>query len=466
MPEYEIAGQRVRVADGVSYAGAVDLARQRGVIDQQEALQALGQAEIRPEAGGVLNQALLGAGKAFSDRSFGLFPSDVPAPEGAAATIGGIAPAVLAAFAVPASIPAQAAGAAAFEALSDESSPLSILFAGGGAAAGAAAGKLATKWISGVKNIAAARAMNRPLTTTSKSMLGRQFARSVKGAGAFSGVDDANQRLINRAAAKAILQNADEITPQVLEDGANAIGKLYQQAIPDTITPDMSAARAIVEGIPDSVLPGKAKMLANLASNTGKGLKDADALMRDKAITLARSQAAQWADELYLAREALESAAEKAGADIPLLREAGKRWNVFRSLEEIGGVVKTGNVPAGQLVDKFRRMGKKGLAGFIRGKGSGVDQVDELAAIARTLAADPVPIGSETASRIFMGGPGVVALGGLATGQLDPTEAALLAATGLAPSALGPAAFGQASNLAIRGLAGGGGALAADLRRD
>ena len=132
-----------------------------------------------------------------------------------------------------------------------------------------------------------------------------------------------------------------------------------------------------------------------------------------------------------------------AGGDQKILIEANKRWNVLSTLKEIDQVVKQGNVPAGQLVTKFRRTNKKGLSGFLKGKGTGIDDVDDLADVAAIIAGDPTPIGSETASRVGLYGPGTLALIGVATGDLSPEQAIAIAALPLAAQAIGPAAFGH-----------------------
>jgi len=454
---------KLRIGDQVFEApnrgAAVDMAIQAGALTPQQAEEMLTGSVTQPETGGKIDEFLIGAGKAYADRSFGLVDNAVDAPPGMAAGLGGAAPLVAASFLAGPSVAGQAFAASGLEAIREDSDPLSIMLQGGMGGAGAAAGQMAQRMISGISRVLANMGSGKPLTTTVQSFAGKQFARTVKGSGAFSRIDDFNQKLVNQAVGKALkVGPVRSITPEVIEQGAQNIGQLYDDVfrlLPDQVP--MTQAAQIIDDIPAAVLPRKAKLLSLLNSGTKQAAKDADSLMRDLIPTLKSSNAAQWADELGQARKAIPFPDEAKA----LLAEANKRWNVLKSVEELSRntMIRGGNVPASQLVGKFTRSGKKGLSGFTRGKSSGVSEVDDLANLISTLAADPVPIGSETFSRAAMFGPSALALGGFVSGQLDEEQALALAASGAIPTALGPAAFGKSLG-ALNVLAGSGAAAA------
>lgn len=444
--EYNILGRRVRVNDNVTRGGAVDMLVQRGELSPEFAAQAVGEPIGRAETGGALNEFLIGAGRSYAERSFGALPSDIEAPGTPAAFLGGISPLVAASFAAPATIVGQGVMQGGLEAVRQGATPLSIGLSAAGGGLGQGLGQLAQRTVTGIAGVAANMARSRPVVTTVESFFGKQFARSLKGGGGFARIDEFNQNLLNNAALKAILapvKKGAKITKEALNTGARRIGRLYNDfydSLPDVV--DMSAAAKIVDDIPSSVLPRKARLLENLNSGTKQGYKDADAMMRDLVPSLKGNQAGQWSDEIVRARQELTA----LGGDEALLREANKRWNILKTLEEMDSVVKTGDAPAGQLVSRFRRQNKRGLSGFVRGIRTQVDDVDDLADIAGILAADPVPIGSETFSRAATLGPGMIALGGVMTGNLTPEEALGIAGLPLAGQVFGPAAFGRSIN--------------------
>ena len=454
MPRLRIGEQ---VFEAPTRGGAVDQAIRAGVLTPQKGEELLTGSVTQPETGGVIDEFLIGAGKSYADRSFGLVDNSIPAPGGLASGLGSVAPLVAASFLAPGTVAGQATAAAGLEAIREGTSAADILTQGAFGGGGAAAGQMAQRMASGVGRVLAGMSKGKPITTTAESFAAKQFARTVKGTGAFSRIDDFNQKLVNKSVAKAILvPKASRITPDVIEEGAQNIGKLYDDAyklLPDQV--DMSAAATIVDDIPSSVLPRKAKLIELLKSGTKQSAKDADSIMRDLVPSLKSANAGQWADEIQAARNAIPITGEAA----ELIGQANRRWNVLKSVEELSRntMIRGGDVPASQLVGKFARSGKKGLSGFTRGRSAGVDDVDNLSGLVSQLVSDPVPIGSETFSRAAMFGPGATAAALYASGQVDEETALAIAATGLLPRALGPMAFGKASG-AINVLAGSGAA--------
>lgn len=458
MPIYTIAGKQVKAPDGMTRAGAVGMMRQRGVLTAGQAeaeTLAEGEAPARPETGGVVDEFLIGAGKAFADRSFGLIPNDATAPDSLAAMLGGAAPLVAASFALPgtglAGIGSQGALAGGLEAIREGSSVGSVAGAGALGGAGTGVGAMASRVASGISRVVRGAAGGRPLLTTATSRAGQSLNRTLRGTGAFGRAEEANQLLINRAGAKALGQQADDLGESVLGQAADDIGDLFEAGIPDAAQIDVTRGRALLDQVD---FAGKARVLAGRDGNAlaGKQLKPLLADLRAKSSVLKRSNKGDIAEELDFAIDALQDAAETAGGDKAALKLARERWKVLKNLEEISQVVETGNIPAGQLSRRLSRESRKGFGtGFKRGRLQGVsDETQELIGVTRALASDKVPVGSPTASRALQFGPGALALGGLATGDLTPEQAAGLALTGLTPLALGPAAFGVASQTAGR----------------
>jgi len=452
MPVFTIAGQNVAVDTGISRAGAVDLLRQRGVLTPEQAANEVGEALQVPETGGAVDEFFIGAGRTFAERSFGLLDSDIEAPDSLAATLGSAAPLVGASFLVPgtglAGIGSQAALSAGLEGVRQGSSFQSVAQQASLAGAGTGLGNLASRVVSGISRTARGTAGGKPVLTTAKTRFGQAFNRTLRGTGAFSRAEQANQTLINRQAAAALGQQADNLSPGVLGKAADDIGALFEKAVPDNINVNVTKARGLLD---DVDFAGKGRILTGRdgTSITGKQWKALQAELRAKSSVLKGSNKADIADELDIAIDAYD-AAVKAQADLPLLKVAREKWKILKNLEEISQVVETGNVPAGQLSRKLARESRKGFGtGFKRGKLSGVEpETATLLDTVKALASDKVPVGSPTASRLLALGPGGVAVGGLATGQLDVQQASALALTGLAPQVLGPLAFGQSVRFA------------------
>ena len=98
MPTFRLKDHSiVNVPEGLSKGGAQDW-----LIQQGHSPENVGLAVSGPETGGALDEFLIGAGHFFSERIPGLDSETAP-PEGLASTLGQMAPAVAASFAVPGS---------------------------------------------------------------------------------------------------------------------------------------------------------------------------------------------------------------------------------------------------------------------------------------------------------------------------------------------------------------------------
>lgn len=452
------------VPDDITDGGALDLATQRGLISPEEASQTLGdrQALQGPDTGGTGNEVLIGAGKFFADRIPGV-DNSVAAPDTLAAAVGGALPAVLASFAVPGTIAAQGALAGGLE-FAREGSDIGSAAQGavlGGAGAGI--GNLASRVISGIGR--AAPGVKRTLGQRLDSPLLQRFESGISSGGGFDFLKRGVTKELNRAAAKSIGQNADNLSPQVLSKAADDIGSIFEALTPANQRIPIAAIRESL----DTFAPG------TVGARVNRVLGDADALpgqdllaLRSALVQRARAlygEAPAAADDLSFVIDDIDDIiAGEIGEDaLPLLRVAREAWKNLKILEGAPTIRNTGNVSPRQLAGRLANERSGFGTTFTRDRGGVLPDTQRLFNITRDAGRLSDIVGdSGTATRVAALGLVGAVTGAVLEGDI---EGALKgAAIGLTPALAGRAnvglanlALGEASELAVRagGVAGG-----------
>jgi len=421
----------------------------------------------RPPSEGVFSDLFLGAGRFILERTPGVreaLPKDMDefVPDTRAAKVGealpGIGLSMLAPGAGVGGMAAQGLIAGGLEALREDSTAADIAVAGGtsaaltglfdvgGRAVKGMAGRLWNRYMTGREQI---------LRTQSEGL--RTAAETLGGLGAFN---RAQQRVINRAAVEAIGETGDALTPEIRRAAASRIGRIMDEALP-TGRVDVTEAFTVLDDIPASVLPGKARILelVQRAEVSPRAYQDAARALRDAGRTVARSPNSAFADEVFNGLHSLTTAGEAAGAaNTSLVREQYKNLIL---LESIPTVRRTFQVPA-----------LSAESALYRGYGGGVSRTagERLSEGTRRFIETTQAAAEEAASRFRSSGTSErlaqteVAQDavGLLTGSTSPSSLARTAGTlfGVGPL-LGAAAMGSEAPVAGRT----GAAAAAELKR-
>lgn len=302
----------------------------------------------------------------------------------------------------------------------------------GGAVAGRVAGSVlspVTQRAAGEANRetldAAARVGVRPrMSQVTGSPLAARFedfaARVPGGAGRMRAFENANQQAVNRAAAKAIGESADELTPRVLGSASQRIGRVFEdiKALPGKpIHVDSSVGK-----IADDILRQQGKMLGNqrdagLASiaEQAKTMALHRGRMDGETYQLIRSGLSEAAFDasgtnrvLYgKLLNALDNSAEqslKASGNAQLadaLRTARPQYANLKLLEK-GAVAEAGQVSPARVASAVRAQNP---AAFREGRSAG--ELIDIARVGEGLKA--LQAGSPTVERAITGSP--VAMG-------------------------------------------------------
>ena len=290
------------------------------------------------------------------------------------------------------------------------------------------------------------------------------MARTARGAGGFEMADQINKTVLSKAYQRSLglPGAADKVDEAVFSEARAGISQLYDNALP-TAPVDVTAAKAILAKIPKEAGPAINEALAVIKSAGGNleplGWQRLHSSLREFRPLLQKSPWATWTPAVDDVLTELDKAAANAGGDKVLLGIANQRFKLLSIGEEMNSLVETGEIEAGQL---FRKLGAKGWHGF--GKRAAAEgytagllpETAHLLEVSKILAGEgrKLATGSATASRAALFGPGLVAAGGLATGQLDPKEAASMAALGLAPRLMGTALLAEAGKSGVTGAMG------------
>lgn len=446
----KVSGKIVPVPDGLNLGGAQDFLIQQGIPREEVGL---GPAQ-QPDAGNFGEQFNIGAGKFFADRIPGM-DNSVPAPPGVASTLGQLAPNVAISMLAPSAgisgILAQGGVQAGLERLRKGSDWGSTAEAGAWGAAGTAAGNMVSRVVSGIY-AAGKAALTRQIVTHTDDAL----RLASEGTGGARIINAINRKAVDEAAAASIYQQADNLSPDVLAQAADDIGRMFDNASPTSYDPTM--ARQILDAIPESNFPGKARIM-ELAQKTDE-YTALHRVLREAELKMSRNpQLSAWADEVGQARQALE--ANAVGADQALLTRAREGWKNLRNLESIAEVVDTGHVPAGRAMRVFSSETRGYGTSLKRADAAGTQpETQAFTSILRRLAADKGGPTSGTAERLTATAAGLGILGGIASGQLTPEEAAKLIAAGAIVS---PSLAAASVGTAARGAGVIGGAAGAEL---
>ena len=257
-------------------------------------------------------------------------------------------------------------------------------------------------------------------------------------AGSFQKLDDANQSAANRIAGRAIGEDTDQLTPDVLSDATRRIGNQFKELtsnkeIPlgDEFLDDLARIEAVQTGkwgrkdamigyIDDALEEASkgaitGKRYQELRSSLGKEAKrQMTSQQGDREIGLALFDLL---DSLDNAAARVMTQAERQAFDV-----ARREWGHLRTLTDTSIVNEQGNVSLLKLANKLR---SKDTAGYSRGGITGIGTpTQDLYTAARWAQSFKQPGTSQTAERLSMplnwmgafatGGtliPGMMALG-------------------------------------------------------
>lgn len=346
----------------------------------------------------------------------------------------------------------QAAGQAGLEALRDDATATDVATVGALAAGGTAGGQMFARAFSGASRLA--RGGDQIHQTTSPYL--RTVSETMRTRGL---VNRANQRALNRAVARSFGENADNLSPEVLNRAADRIGQQFNALIPKTGKFNIAAVRAAQADVPPGTLGARANRVLRSV--------DGDEWTGQDVQRLREALHRQWQAELPggakenigFVLESLDDliASQYTGGGAAWAREyrvARELWKNLKLAESLPTVQDTGNVTAQALSRKLGQDQGYGST-FVRGR---YDQtLPETANMMQTVraAAQEARAGlpsSGTAERLLMTGGGIAAGAGVLSGSPE------LALVGGALALGGAAGLGSiGSNVA----AGTGGRLGA-----
>lgn len=422
------------IPDRFTDGGALDLAVQRGIITAEVAAATVGDRQ-QVETGGILDELAIGAGHAVASRSLGLLDADVAPPDTLAASIGGALPLIAGSLLAPGTIAAQAAFAGGAELLRD---PTNLKGAAGQAVlagGGAGLGNLASRVLTGIRGTAGE--IGQTLGQRTGSNLLQRLEAGLSSGGGFDALKKATTLKLNQTAAKSIGQNADNLSPDVLQRAAVGIGSIFKNLLPTTSRANIAGLRASIDDLSSGVA----------GTRLGRAMPDADDISGDQLVALRaalvdrsrtlKGSAPGAADDLDVIIDDLdEIVAGIIGPDaLPLLRVAREGWKNLKILESLPTVRATGNVGARQLAGRLAAPRGYGST-FIRDRGGVLKETQDLFNATRQAGRLSEIVGdSGTATRLAaLGTVGFVA-GAALEGDI---EGALTgAAIGLTPALLG-----------------------------
>lgn len=443
----KVSGKIVPVPDGLNLGGAQDFLLQHGLPREELGLPAV----EAPQPANQVEAFDVAAGKFFADRIPGM-DNSAEAPGGVAGFLGSVAPQVAIGALLPgaglAGAGAQGGLSAGLEWLRKGSTLESTAKAGAWGTAGTVAGNMVSRVFSGIYNAGRAAITRQVVTHTDDAL-----RLASEGTGGDRLIRSINRKALDRAGAASVYQQADDLSAPVLAKAADDIGSMFDQASPTSYNP--AQAKALIDAIPDTALPGKKRLMALL--DRTDAYTQTHRTLRDLVSKMGRNPTlSAWADEADLAREALENSG--VGADKALLTRAREGWKNLRNLESIAEVVDTGHVPALRAMRVFSNETKGYGTSLKRAAAAGTQpETQAFTGMLRKLAADKGSATSGTAERLTATAAGVGIIGGLVSGELSAEDAArlILAGAVLSPT-LAAASVGTAGR--VSGAAGAAGA--------
>ena len=197
-------------------------------------------------------------------------------------------------------------------------------------------------------------------------------------AGAFAKIRGTNQKTINRTAARAIGENANNVSDDVLGRAAERISNQFDDltkgrtiAVDDTFRNAIGAIdNDIAEGLFDSDIGVKALNRFRDKLADGQLTDEEYQKISSQISKKMRSKSIEWEDKDILAgiKHAMDDLVERSlgGKDLKAFRNARQQWKNLVLLEKPGVVnTATGDVSGRSLANALRRMDK---TGYMRGE--------------------------------------------------------------------------------------------------
>jgi hypothetical protein len=409
---------------------------------------------------GFLSDAVAGAGLYIGRRTPGIREhiANIKPPDTLGGTVGGMAVPVGASFAVPGAglvgIGSQAALAGGLEAMDPDATPGSVMGASALAGGGTATFDLLGRALRG--GVRAFQALRRSgvLANTNETL--RTVANA---AGGNVLVDRINRRALTRAAAQSFGQNADNLSPQVLDQAADQIGQQFDQVL-GNLNADLTGVQAQLAQLPAGTIGARANRaiasVTDWANVDGSTLRAVRQALAERGRNLL-GEAPASADDLLVLVDDIDNVAEQAlGPQFRAqFRQAREAWKNLRIIESLPTVRKSGGVSAGELSQALAREGRGYGTSFIRDTGNVLPGTQRLFDVTRTLTADAAGrIGNPGTAPALAGTAGLGMAAGVLTGATAPATAlAGLGAAGLAQAAGLAAVGGQAPTMGRAGAA-------------
>lgn len=219
----------------------------------------------------------------------------------------------------------------------------------------------------------------------------------------------AQQEALNKAAARAMGESADNLGPQVMARAESRIGQEFKR-LQDITRPDLdagfldslikidsaNAAKGAFASKKVDNLVTKGLSLAEQGKLTGKAYKEIHTELSNQASRAYKAGDATTGQAFKALRDALDDAAGQSlsGADAAAWGQARQQWGAFKTLAK-SNVAEGGDVSAARVAASLRRNG----TGFRTGKVTG-----DLADIGR-IGEGFKPLPNPTSGQLAAGGP-------------------------------------------------------------
>lgn len=276
------------------------------------------------------------------------------------------------------------------------------------------AGKAIPKGVSNEAMEAASRLGYKPTpgqATNSPSLLALEnnWLRKSGSGAVMEKTYNAQQAALNKAAARAMGESADNLGPHVMARAESRIGQEFKR-LQDITRPDLdagfldslikidsaNAAKGAFSSKKVDNLVTKGLSLAEQGKLTGKAYKEIHTELSNQASRAYKAGDATTGQAFKALRDALDDAAGKSlsGADAAAWGQARQQWGAFKTLAK-SNVAEGGDVSAARLAAALRRNG----TGFRTGKVTG-----DLADIGR-IGEGFKPLPNPTSGQLAAGGP-------------------------------------------------------------
>lgn len=239
------------------------------------------------------------------------------------------------------------------------------------------------------------------------------LARNPGSSGAMQANQAANQTALNRAAAKAMGQNADDLSEGAFATAKDAIGKEFQR-LQDVTKPKIgddflktlatidaeNVARGPFRSKPVDSLIDKSLDLAQKGELSGKAYKEIRTQLSNESQSAFKGGDATLGQAYKAVRKALDDAAKSSlsEADQKAWDATRAQWMAYKELTR-GNVAEAGNVSAARLASGLRRGGDS----FRTGKMSG--ELADIARIGEAMKGVQNPNSGQLVNQMLYGNP-------------------------------------------------------------